>query len=75
MATKSTNFETNLKQLEKVVETLESNELELDKALKEFETGIKLVKSCQDALNKAEQKIQILTKNNELEEFNQEIDE
>lgn len=69
MSIKLNNFESNIEQLENIVESLESNNLDLDKALKQFEQGIKLVQSCQSILNKAEQKIQILTKNNELEDF------
>lgn len=75
MPSKTNNFETNLMQLEKIVENLESDDLDLDKALKQFEQGIKLVKTCQMSINKAEQKVQILTKNNELEDFNPDIDE
>jgi len=71
MSSKSNNFESNIEQLENIVESLESNDLDLDKALKQFEQGIKLVQSCQSILNKAEQKIQTLTKNNELEDFEQ----
>jgi len=69
MSAKSNNFESNIEQLENIVESLEANDLDLDKALKQFEQGIKLVQSCQNTLNKAEQKIQTLTKNNELEDF------
>lgn len=75
MSQKANNFESNLEQLEKIVESLESNELDLDKALKQFEQGIKLTKYCQNILNKAEQKIQTLTKENELEDFEQDLDE
>tara|TARA_R110000868_G_scaffold341425_1_gene602266 strand:+ start:6150 stop:6377 length:228 start_codon:yes stop_codon:yes gene_type:complete len=75
MSTKANNFESNIEQLEKIVENLESNDLDLDKALKQFEQGIKLVKSCQISINKAEQKIQILTQDNKLEDFNQDVNE
>ena len=37
-------------------------ELELDEALKLFDRGIKLSKSCQDILDKAEQKVTVLTR-------------
>lgn len=74
MSLKSNNFESNIEQLESIVESLESSDLDLDKALKQFEQGIKLVQSCQNILNKAELKIQTLTKNNELEDFQEEDD-
>ena len=75
MSTKTNNFEANLEQLENIVSNLESEDLDLDKALKQFEQGIKLVQTCQNAINKAEQKVQILTENNKLEDFDQDIDE
>ncbi len=57
----SEKFEKNLQALEDLVEKLEQGDLPLEDALKAFEQGIKLARSCQGALQKAEQKIQILT--------------
>ena len=54
------DFETALTMLEKVVTHLESGELPLEKALAEFEQGIKLAKLGQARLQQAEQRIQIL---------------
>ena len=71
MSTKTNNFEANLEQLENIVSNLESEDLDLDKALKQFEQGIKLVQTCQNAINKAEQKVQILTENNKLEDIDE----
>jgi exodeoxyribonuclease VII small subunit len=63
-AKKSSNFETNLKTLEKLVDKLEQGDLPLDQALKEFEQGIQLARQCQTELQNAEQKVHILLKNN-----------
>lgn len=52
-----------MKQLEKIVEELESGDLPLEKALNKFEEGIKLSKSCSDTLDDIERKITILLKN------------
>jgi len=70
MATKKTafNFENAIEQLEELVEALEEGDLCLEESLKAFEDGIKLTRECQVALEKAEQRIQILTKENELPE-------
>ena len=57
---KPVNLEKALADLEKLVEDLESGDLPLDKAMKKFEDGIKLTRSCQSALKDAEQKVQIL---------------
>lgn len=59
MAEKS--FEQSLKSLEDIVNKMEHEALPLDKALTEFEKGIKLTKDCQKILETAEQKIEILT--------------
>lgn len=61
-AKKSVNLEKALADLEALVEDLESGDLPLDKAMKKFEDGIKLTRSCQAALKEAEQKVQILMK-------------
>ena len=55
------NFESSLAELEKLVASMESGDLSLEEALATFEKGIKLTRSCQQALDQAEQKIQILT--------------
>lgn len=60
MAKKS--FEQSLKQLEGIVEELETGDLPLEKALKKFEEGIQLSKLCTQMLDETEQKISILLK-------------
>ncbi len=66
MAKKPTtiDFEKSLKNLEKLVETMESGELTLEKSLEAFEQGVRLTKECQQALQEAEQKVQILMARN-----------
>ncbi len=60
-------FETSLKQLEQLVETLEKGELSLDQGLKTFETGVSLARSCQKTLEQAELRVRTLMSNNEFE--------
>jgi len=55
------NFEQSLKQLETLVESLETGNLNLDESLKSFEKGIKITRDCQSALSDAEQRVRILT--------------
>ena len=57
---KNKSIEGKLIQLEEILEELESGELELDDALKKFEQGIKLSRECQQTLEEAEMKIQVL---------------
>ena len=57
---KSLDFEQALSELEAVVDRLEHGELPLEEALKQFERGIELARSCQVSLKQAEQKVEIL---------------
>lgn len=61
------NFESKLNSLENLVKQLEQQNLPLDEAIKTFQQGIQLAKECQNKLAKAEQTIQQLTKDNQLE--------
>ena len=54
------DFETSLQELEALVERMERGELSLEQSLQDFERGIKLTRACQQALQSAEQKVQIL---------------
>lgn len=55
------NFEESLEELETLVERMEKGDLSLEHSLQQFERGIELTRSCQKALQEAEQKVQILT--------------
>ncbi|OGT50105.1 MAG: exodeoxyribonuclease VII small subunit [Gammaproteobacteria bacterium RIFCSPHIGHO2_12_FULL_38_11] len=62
MATrKIINFEKSMDQLNQLIEKMETAQLPLETALQHFEQGITLIRQCQQTLNEAEQKIQILT--------------
>lgn len=59
--TKTPLFEENLDQLTQIVESLEKGSLTIEDALSQFENGVTLIKTCQGALQAAEQKIQTLS--------------
>ena len=61
---KNINLEKSLADLEALVAELEGGELSLEDAMKKFEQGIKLTRTCQNILKDAEQKVEILLKNN-----------
>lgn len=61
MAKKS--FEQSLRQLEKIVQDLESGDLSLEKAIKKFEEGIQLSKYCSRKLDETEERINLLMQN------------
>ncbi len=58
------NFEESLANLENLVSAMEDGELSLEESLEAFEKGIRLTRECQAALQKAEQKVQILIDEN-----------
>jgi len=55
-------FETALKKLEKIVDELESGDVDLEDALKKYEEGVKLSQACKQKLDEAKRKVQILSK-------------
>lgn len=60
MAEKKQTFETSLADLEKIVRRLEDGDLSLEESLKLFEDGVKLSRECQERLNRAERRIEVL---------------
>ncbi len=56
----SVDLEKALAELEGVVTRMEQGELSLEESLKHYERGVILRRSCQQALNEAEQKVEIL---------------
>ena len=63
------DFEKALAELEQLVETMEKGVLTLEESLKQFERGVTLTRACQKALTEAEQKVRILTRDNESAEL------
>lgn len=61
-AKKEEKFEALLEKLQGLVRDLESGDCSLEDSIKKFEEGVALAKTCQDRLNQAEQKIEILLK-------------
>ena len=57
---KSFNFADAFSKLTKIVEDLESGEVDLDKALKEYETGLGLVAECKKQLSQVENKVKVI---------------
>ncbi len=58
-------FEENLDALEQIVQSLEEGTATLDDSLKAFEKGIKLSRTCQKELSRAEKKVEVLVKEND----------
>ena len=58
------DFESALKELESLVEKMEQGDIRLEDSLQHFERGIELTRHCQQALQEAEQKVQVLLEKN-----------
>lgn len=65
MSTKAKTFESSLGELEKIVRKLEDGDLSLEESLKLFEDGVKLSRECQERLNQAERRIEVLLKDSD----------
>jgi exodeoxyribonuclease VII small subunit len=59
------SFEASLEALVRIVRQLEQGDLPLEKSLELFERGIGLSRQCQDRLNQAERRIEILLRDNQ----------
>ena len=62
---KKIDFEASLDRLEQLVAQMEEGDLTLEESLKVFEQGVKLTRDCQQALQEAEQKVQVLMEEND----------
>lgn len=51
-------YEAATTELEQILTQLENNQLPLEDAIKQFESGVALIKHCQGILDTTEQKIQ-----------------
>ena len=62
------NFNKGLLQLEEIINKMESGELSLEDSLKYFEEGVKTHWQCHTALTDAEQRISVLSENDNYSE-------
>ena len=70
MAKTEKKFEDKLKELETIVNELESGDIDLDSSIEKYTCAMKLVKECDEKLKKVEEQVsKIVTENGELEEF------
>ncbi len=60
---KKDSFESSLKRLEEIVETLERGDVPLEDALAMYEEGIQLSKACADKLTQADLRLKRFLRN------------
>jgi exodeoxyribonuclease VII small subunit len=58
-------FEMAMKQLEQIVQDLETGDMPLEKAIKKFEEGIKVSKYCSEKLDESEKRITLLMRDSD----------
>ena len=63
--TKKQTFEDDLKNLQNIIEELESGSPSLDKMMQLFEDGMKLMQECRNHLTEVEERISTLIKTGE----------
>ncbi|MBR5472760.1 MAG: exodeoxyribonuclease VII small subunit [Clostridia bacterium] len=62
MISKDFDFEKSIKELEKIANSLENEQISLEDSIALFEKGVKLSKDCSDYLEAAKQRIISLSK-------------
>ena len=61
MPNKQPDFEASMQRLDEIVRALDSGTEGLDRSLKLYEEGIKLIRTCTETLDLAEQKVKMLS--------------
>ncbi len=70
---KEEKFETKMKELEGIIEELESGETDLDTSIEKYTRAMKLVSECDDKLKSIEEQVnKIVKEDGTLEDFNYE---
>ena len=62
------DFAEKIAELEKILQEMDGEALSLDKALADYERGIKLIRECRAYLSEAQQKVTMLAEEMEADE-------
>lgn len=62
-------LEENFRQLEEMIEKMEDKEIGLEESFGLYERGMKLLKQCNDQIDKVEKKVMVMNQNGALDEF------
>ena len=69
MAKTEMKFEDKLKELETIVNDLESGEIDLDSSIEKYTYAMKLVKECDEKLKNIEEQVSKIVTENGIEDF------
>ena len=67
--TKERSLEEMFGEIEDVIEKLEDPDVPIEDAFIRYENGMKILKECNDKLDRIEKKVLVLSENGELNEF------
>ncbi len=72
---KKEKFEDKIKELEQIINDLESDNIDLDDSIDKYTKAMKLVKECDEKLKNAEEQVsKIVSENGELKDFKEEAE-
>lgn len=66
---KELTLEQTFEKIENLIEQLEQDDISLENSFKAYQEGMKLIKSCNDKIDKVEKQVLVLNENGELDEF------
>ena len=69
MSKENVSLEENFAKLEREIEKLEAENVTLEEAFQAYSTGMKLLKECNDQIDKVEKKVLKLTADGKLQEL------
>lgn len=69
MAKQGKTLEASFEELNEIISKLENNEITLEESFQLYNDGVKLLKYCNDSIDKIEKKIIVLNENGEEHEF------
>lgn len=69
MSKEKMSIEETFAKLEDTITQLEKDDISLEDSLKAYEQGMEYIKSCNEAIDKAEKKVLVIRENGELDEF------
>lgn len=57
---KKISLEESFEQLDEIIQELQGGDMTLEESFKKYEEGMKLIKNCNDAIDKVEKKLIVL---------------
>ena len=69
MAEENKSLEVMFASLEEVIQKMERDEISLEESFSLYQSGMELLKKCNDKIDAVEKKVQILDENGECHEF------